>query len=96
MSTFLLLEIGVHTAVVAVEADPTSARFHKKNFQNDKRVLSMHAAVVADEAEITTTMSIAPRGETWRNSLRRYSYYKKADGASRAGRHGLRPYAHFI
>ena len=73
----------VQLAVVAVEADPTSAGYHERNFAADSRVKSLHAAVVASDSEATTTMSLAPNGETWRNSLRRYSYYKKVDGESK-------------
>ena len=40
---------------------------------------SIHAAVVADEKEEFAMMSLAPRGETWRNSLERYTYYKNKD-----------------
>jgi hypothetical protein len=50
---------------------PPSRRYHALNFAEDPRVTSIHAAVVATEAETSATFTIAPRGETWRNSLDR-------------------------
>eukprot|EP01051_Picozoa_sp_SAG22_P003530 SAG22_NODE_174_length_16466_cov_34.991568_4_plen_132_part_00 len=52
---------------------------HAKNFVDDPRVTSMHAAVVSSESEKTAIMQLAPKGETWRNSLQRYTYYKNKE-----------------
>jgi FkbM family methyltransferase len=35
--------------VVSVEATPESYEYHAKNFKDDKRVTSVHSAVMSDE-----------------------------------------------
>merc|ERR1719424_130348 len=88
----MVLDVGAHigwftlwcldhgaSEVCSVEADPRNAALHKTNFESDARVTSIHAAVVGSDNEKTATLQLAPKGESWRNSLERYTYYRNKD-----------------
>lgn len=64
--------------VVSVEATPESYEYHVKNFKDDKRVTSVHSAVMSDEnakKDPTITFRMAPNGNNWRNCIDRCTYW---------------------